>query len=216
MLYSAQMQPWERALQRQMESATRAAPGTNSWRQRFARAFVLVFAIQTVVTGTPGYAQVVAAPGAASGIKPIVDAAANGVPLVHIAPPSAAGVSHNQYNQFNVPTNGLILNNTTTRTSTQLGGWITPNLQLGTVPARIILNEVTSTNRSSLKGYIEVAGQKADIIIANPNGISCDGCGFLNTLGRATLTTGTTQLGADGGIQGFNVGQGVGRSRYAE
>jgi filamentous hemagglutinin len=136
-----------------------------------------------------------------------MDAAQNGVPIVHIAPPSAAGVSRNQYDQFNVNPNGLILNNSAAPVQTQQGGWITGNLQLGATPARIIVNEVVTNQSSQLRGTIEVAGRRADIVIANPNGISCDGCGFLNT-GRATLTTGQTRFGIDGAIDGFDVRQG--------
>ncbi|EPR5022912.1 DUF637 domain-containing protein, partial [Pseudomonas aeruginosa] len=44
-------------------------------------------------------------------------------------------------------------------------------------------------NRSTLAGYTEVAGQSARVIVANPHGITCQGCGFINTP-RATLTTG--------------------------
>lgn len=136
-----------------------------------------------------------------------MDAAQNGVPIVHIAPPSAGGVSRNQYGQFNVNSNGLILNNSPAAVQTQQGGWITGNLQLGPTPARIILNEVVGANPSQLRGTIEVAGQRADIVVANPNGITCDGCGFLNTT-RATLTTGQPQFNGDGSIRGFDVRQG--------
>jgi filamentous hemagglutinin family protein len=177
------------------------------WFKRVARTFTAVYLLQTLLAVAPAYAQIVAAPGAAAGTKPLIDAAANGVPIVHIAPPSASGVSRNQYDQLNVGTNGLILNNSTTSVQTQLGGWINGNLQLGTTPARIILNEVSGTNASQLKGTIEVGGQKADIVIANPNGIHCDGCGFLNT-DRATLSSGTPQFGAGGAITGFDVQRG--------
>lgn len=56
-------------------------------------------------------------------------------------------------------------------------------------------------------GHIEVAGAKADVILANPYGITCSGCGFINT-DRATLTTGTPKFSADGNITGFNITQG--------
>ncbi|PTT87348.1 filamentous hemagglutinin, partial [Pelomonas sp. HMWF004] len=144
---------------------------------------------------------------APSGQRPVIDAAANGVPVVHIAPPSAAGVSRNVYQQFNVDAKGLILNNSASNVQTQLGGWISGNPQLGYVPARLIVNEVMGTNASILKGTIEVAGRKADVVIANPNGLLCDGCGFINT-GRATLTTGTPQYSENGGLTGFSVSQG--------
>ncbi|MEO8118717.1 MAG: filamentous hemagglutinin N-terminal domain-containing protein, partial [Rhodoferax sp.] len=175
--------------------------------KRIARAVTGLYLLQTLLAVAPAYAQIIAAPSAAAGTKPLIDAAANGVPIVLIAPPSKAGVSRNLYEQLNVGPNGVILNNSTTNVQTQLGGWISGNLQLGLTPARIILNEVTGTNASQFKGTIEVGGQKADIVIANPNGITCDGCGFLNT-DRATLTSGTPQFGMDGAITGFDVRRG--------
>ncbi|MDW5415713.1 hemagglutinin repeat-containing protein [Iodobacter sp. CM08] len=142
-----------------------------------------------------------------AGVRPILDAAANGVPIVHIAPPSVGGVSHNQFKEFNVNKNGLILNNSNSNVQTQLGGWITANPQLGITPARIILNEVVGTNASQLRGTMEVAGRRADIVIANPNGLLCDACGFINT-NRVTLTTGTPQF-EQGRLHALNVSQGV-------
>ncbi|WP_028602273.1 hemagglutinin repeat-containing protein [Ottowia thiooxydans] len=180
-----------------------------TWLKRFARGFTLLFAVQTALSAVPAYAQLAASPTADVGAKPIIDQARNGTGIVHIAPPNAGGISRNQYEQFNVGSNGLILNNSAQNTNTVLGGWIAGNPQLGAVtqPARIILNEVTSANPSALRGTIEVGGQRADIIVANPNGIQCDGCGFLNA-GRAVLTTGSTQLNADGSVHGFSVERG--------
>ena len=197
----------ERVLQRHLqEPALPAAP--RPWLLRTARLFTALFAAQTLLAGIPAYAQITAAPGAVAGQKPLIDAAANGTPIVLVAPPSRAGVSRNLYDQLNVGPKGLILNNATAAVQTQLGGWITGNLQLGQTPARIILNEVTGANASQLRGYIEVGGQKADLVIANPNGITCDGCGLLNA-NRATLTTGRPQLGVDGALTGLDVRQGV-------
>jgi len=174
------------------------------------KAVLALYLCQTILAVLPVQASnlpVTPSPNAPAGQRPLIDGAQNGVPIVLIAPPSASGVSRNQYDQFNVNPNGLILNNSSGNTQTKLGGWVSGNLQLGTKPARIILNEVVSNNPSQLRGTIEVAGQRADIVIANPNGISCDGCGFLNA-NRSTLTTGQTQFGANGAINGFNVSQG--------
>jgi filamentous hemagglutinin len=149
-------------------------------------------------------AQVIAAPNAAPNKRPVIDVTANGVPLVQITTPSAAGVSHNQYNQYNVDPAGVILNNSPTVVQTQQGGYVMGNPNLLGGAARIILNEVTSTNPSQLNGYTEVAGQQAEVIIANPNGISCNGCGFINT-SRGMLTTGTPVMGAGGSLDALRV-----------
>ncbi|MBI6852128.1 filamentous hemagglutinin N-terminal domain-containing protein, partial [Pseudomonas cichorii] len=135
--------------------------------------------------------------------------AGNGVPIVNIATPNATGLSHNQFQQYNVDAQGLILNNIAQQTSaTQLGGIIVgnPNMNNG-VAAQVILNEVVGANASQLKGYTEVAGQAARVIVANPYGITCNGCGFLNTP-QVTLTTGKPVLDSNGGLVRFNVQNG--------
>ncbi|MDR5011738.1 hemagglutinin repeat-containing protein [Agrobacterium fabacearum] len=147
--------------------------------------------------------------GAAAINRPGVGAAPNGVPLIDIVTPNGQGLSHNKYNNFNVGTPGVILNNFNGEIGTSKLGGVTPgnpNLQ-GKGPATVILNEVTSQNRSSLVGPTEVFGGRADVIIANPNGITCNGCGFINTP-RATLTTGVPDIGADGRLNGFTVNSG--------
>ncbi|MBH1566534.1 hemagglutinin repeat-containing protein [Stenotrophomonas maltophilia] len=137
------------------------------------------------------------------------DQAANGVPVIQINRPNAGGVSHNRFQDYNVGREGQILNNSASTVQTQLGGYIqgNGNLQPGQ-SARLILNEVTSTNASRLQGHIEVAGRSAAVIVANPNGITCDGCGFINTT-RGTLTTGTPVFGNDGSLSAFRVSRGT-------
>jgi filamentous hemagglutinin len=141
------------------------------------------------------------------GQRPLVNVGANGVPVVQIAPPSAAGVSHNRFTDYNVGTSGVILNNSGGTSQTQLGGWVGGNPMLGNNKAATILNEVNGNAPSRLLGATEVAGNRANVIIANPNGISCNGCGFINAA-RATLVTGTPQFGADGSVAGFSVQRG--------
>ncbi|WP_269759311.1 filamentous hemagglutinin N-terminal domain-containing protein [Variovorax sp. E3] len=152
----------------------------------------------------PLHAQIVGAPNVPGNLRPTVLVAPNGVPLVNIQTPSAAGVSRNIYNQFNVGANGAILNNSRANVQTQLGGFVQGNPNLATGAARIILNEVNGGSPSQLRGYIEVGGQRAEVIIANPAGISVDGGGFINA-SRATLTTGTPQFNAVGGLDSFLV-----------
>ena len=152
----------------------------------------------------PASAQMTGAFNVPGAQRPTVLVAPNGVPLINIQTPSAAGVSRNIYNQFNVGPNGAILNNSRTNVQTQLGGIVQGNPFLATGPARIILNEVNGGNPSQLRGYIEVGGARAEVIIANPAGISVDGGGFINA-SRATLTTGTPQFNAMGGLDSFLV-----------
>ncbi|MBH9345936.1 filamentous hemagglutinin N-terminal domain-containing protein, partial [Pseudomonas aeruginosa] len=127
---------------------------------------------------------------AAAGGNTSLGQAGNGVPIVNIATPNGAGLSNNHFRDYNVGANGLILNNATGKTQgTPLGGIILGNPNLQGQAAQVILNQVTGGNRSTLAGYTEVAGQSARVIVANPHGITCQGCGFINTP-RATLTTG--------------------------
>jgi filamentous hemagglutinin family protein len=126
-----------------------------------------------------------------------MDKAQNGVDVVNIAKPNRDGVSHNSYNQFNIDRQGVIFNNSNVAGVSQLGGALAPNSNLGASQgASIILNEVTGNKNSALNGYAEIFGQRAEFILANPNGITCDGCGFIN-VSRAALITGTPDLSAN-------------------
>lgn len=158
----------------------------------------------TVLQPMVSLSDVVADAAAQAANRPNVTTAPNGLQVVNIATPNAAGLSHNLYTTFNVNQAGVILNNSKTLVSTQSAGYINGNASLTGPEARIILNEVTSSSPSTLNGYMEVAGKAADVIVANPNGITCNGCGFINTT-RGVLTTGTPQIGTAGNLDGFRV-----------
>ena len=141
--------------------------------------------------------------------QPGIHTGANGATVVDINKASAGGVSHNIYSEFNVDKNGVVLNNSTgaAGASTQLAGKIDANSNLAGKSATVILNEVRSADPSQLNGMVEVAGQSAKVIIANPSGITCDGCGFINA-DRATLTTGTVNIDSAGKVTGIDVKSG--------
>ncbi len=139
--------------------------------------------------------------------RPIVKETANHLPLINITSPTAGGVSRNMYSLFNVPGNGAILNNALSMTDTKLAGWINRNPFLQGGAAKVIVNEVTSANPSYINGFLEVAGNKASVVIANPNGISVNGGGFINTA-DAILTTGRPEYGRGGNLQDFRVERG--------
>ena len=139
--------------------------------------------------------------------QPIVLQTANGLPQVNIQTPNDKGLSHNKYQQFDVAQKGAILNNSRKNTQTEQGGWVQANPYLVGGEAKVILNEVNATKPSQLKGYIEVAGGKADVIIANPSGIHCEGCGVINA-GRSTFTTGEVQI-ENGQVTGYRVEKGA-------
>ena len=136
-----------------------------------------------------------------------VGQAANGITLVNIAGPTAGGVSRNDYTNFNVPQNGVILNNSYQMANTSLAGYVPGNANMMRGSASVIVNEVTSHNPTNMNGFIEVAGRKASVVVANPNGITVDGGGFINT-DRAVLTTGKPEYDPNGNLNTYRVEQG--------
>jgi len=137
-----------------------------------------------------------------------LDYGANGVPVVKIAAPDAKGTSYNRYDRFDVDGRGVVLNNSDRIVQSRLAGYIDGNAALrASGGATLIINEVVAANPSKLGGYIEVAGRAADLILANPYGIQCNGCGFVNAP-RVTLAA-ATPLVDTGTVNGFRVGAGT-------
>lgn len=154
-----------------------------------------------------GLAQIIADPSAPGRERPMVINAANGTPTVQIQTPSAAGVSRNRYQQFDMgqrSERGAILNNSRTPVQSQIGGWVPGNPWLANGSARVIVNEVQSAAQSRLAGTLEVAGQRADVIVANPSGLLVNGLSLINAAGL-TLTTGAPRYDAGGNLEGFSV-----------
>ncbi|CAK9886711.1 MAG: tRNA nuclease CdiA-2 [Candidatus Erwinia impunctatus] len=179
----------------------------SSFSQRVSAINPLCFSLWLMLgVVMPASAGVVADNTAPGKQQPTIVNSANGTPQVNIQTPSAGGVSRNVYSQFDIDQKGVILNNSHTNTQTQLGGMVTANPWLAKNEAKIILNEVNSRDPSKLNGFIEVAGKKAQVIIANPAGITCDGCGFINA-NRTTLTTGGVQM-SNGLVTGYDVTRG--------
>ncbi|MDR1833034.1 MAG: hemagglutinin repeat-containing protein, partial [Fusobacteriaceae bacterium] len=133
---------------------------------------------------------------------------ATGIDQVDIARPNANGASYNAYKEFDVDEKGLILNNNIyIVVDTKLAGLIARNRNLdGGVEAKLIINDVTGAKASQIKGIIEIGGARADVVIANRNGLNINGGGFIN-VGNATLTTGRLVL-KDGDLAEIEVDQG--------
>nr|AAC43538.1 HhdA precursor [[Haemophilus] ducreyi]prf//2204380B hemolysin [[Haemophilus] ducreyi] len=127
----------------------------------------------------------------------------NNIEIINIAAPSASGLSYNQYSKYNVDVSGVVLNNAQTDIHTQLAGNISANPHLTQASANIILNEVVSKDPSKLLGKQEIAGKIADYILVNPNGMSCDGCGFIN-ISNASLVVGNPNI-TDGVLKGYRI-----------
>ncbi|MDR2902444.1 MAG: filamentous hemagglutinin N-terminal domain-containing protein, partial [Lactobacillales bacterium] len=146
--------------------------------------------------------------------KTHLDRAQNGTPVININAASKGGVSVNYYRDFNINEENVIFNNYKGEAANSvLGGSLhgNPNFNpKGAKAADIILNEVTSGRITNINGYAEVFGKKADLIIANPNGIMVSGAGFINT-NRVSLITGKSSdqgtLDANGNLNPFMISE---------
>lgn len=112
----------------------------------------------------------------------------NGTPVVNINAANAAGISRNTFSQFNVDAKGVVFNNNIANGASVLVGGVQANANLGGKAASVIVADVNSAQASRLNGALEVSGAPAHLIVANPAGISCDGCGSANTNTTPVLT----------------------------
>ncbi|MFM0329089.1 two-partner secretion domain-containing protein [Paraburkholderia strydomiana] len=180
----------------------------NLWFAARASAFAALctFGMQPLVASAQANLAITVDSSAAS--RPTFGTSGNGTQVVNIVAPNAAGVSNNRFAQYNVGTGGVIINNATQAAQTQIGGAVQANAALGQKGASVVLMQVTSGSPTQLLGTTEVAGKGANLVIANPAGITCSGCGFLNAP-RVTLATGTPTLKDDGSLGTLDVKQGT-------
>ncbi|WP_119313289.1 filamentous hemagglutinin N-terminal domain-containing protein [Aquitalea magnusonii] len=157
--------------------------------------------------GQPAFAQITADPTAPASQRPTVLNTANGSVQINIQTPTTGGISMNQYSQFNTTTAATVFNNSRASVQTQSAGWVSGNPWLSTGNARVIVNQVNSQNPSIIKGTLEIAGARADLIIANPAGLVFDGVSVLNA-SRTTFAAGTPVL-SGGSLEGYRVGSGM-------
>lgn len=110
------------------------------------------------------------------------------VPQMDIVEPDIGGTSHNKVETFNVGEEGVVINNSTIGGTSLIGGSVRPNFNLRGREASTVLIETTGADISDLEGPTEIFGGPAAFILANPYGVLCDGCGFINTP-RVELST---------------------------
>ena len=123
----------------------------------------------------------------------------------NIAEPNNSGLSVNNYEAFHIPVNGRVFNNSVSGATSQLLGDISANSNfISGNAANIILAQVSGTEISLLVGTLEVVGAEAGLIIANPNGISCNGCSFINA-SEVDLRTDNSIAIADNGLDAADV-----------
>ena len=185
---------------------TRARPVVGRLSAALRPLVACLLLAQGAVWALPAAAQIVADPAAPGSQRPTVLTTSSGAVQVNIQTPSAAGVSLNQYRQFDTGTAGTVLNNSRVNVQTQSAGWVAANPWLATGSARVIVNQVNSQNPSLLRGTLEVAGQRAEVIIANPAGLQVNGATFLNA-SRTVLTSGTPVING-GSLDGYRVSGG--------
>ncbi|WP_294034524.1 filamentous hemagglutinin N-terminal domain-containing protein, partial [uncultured Moraxella sp.] len=166
--------------------------------------FAVLMALQSAHANTP--TTIIADKSADKALQPIVLNTASGVVSVNIATPNARGLSNNHYSQFDVGSTGAVLNNNRKAVDTQIAGFVAANPYMARGEASTILNQVNSNNPSHLNGFIEVAGKKADVIIANPSGLVVNGAGFINA-GNVHLAAANSQVN-QGQVTGYEVGTG--------
>lgn len=171
--------------------------------------------VLVLLASSPALAEIKVDTAAAASQQTSVGQSERGVPVINIANPDSNGLSHNRFELFNVDKPGVVFNNSLAAGVSQLGGALSANANLSR-RAQVILNEVTGNQPSTLAGALEVFGGKADVIVANPNGVTLNGVSTLNvhglvaSTGRPELTDGLYLNVADGNAQVVVGADGIG------
>ncbi|WP_244136368.1 filamentous hemagglutinin [Burkholderia sp. BCC0405] len=158
---------------------------------------VMYFAPAVFLADEVAHAAPIVDPHAPIPFQPTVTQSSAGVPVINIPAPNAQGISASQFQSLSAGPAGLIFNNSLYSGTSLIGGQVGANPNLAGRTASVILAQVTSTGSqyaSVLGGPLEIFGNSASLIIANPNGISVPGGTALTNISNLTLTTGTPQF----------------------
>lgn len=169
-----------------------------------ALSFAVLCSLQSAYANTPTV--ILADTTASKNNQPIVLPTASGITSVNIVTPNDKGLSNNHYRVFDVGNSGVVLNNNRKAVNTGLAGYVQANPFMARGEATTILNQINANNPSYLNGFVEVAGQKADVIIANPSGLVINGAGFINA-GNVHLAAANSEV-KQGQVAGYQVNTG--------
>ncbi|MBE3609446.1 filamentous hemagglutinin N-terminal domain-containing protein [Campylobacter californiensis] len=133
-------------------------------------------------------AQIIPDKSASQSNQPAISKSSNNAFIVNIVTPNNKGISFNEYARFNTPNSGTVLNNSVNGANTSIAGFVNANPFLNGGYANLIVNQVNSSNPSLLKGNLEIAGKRADLLIANPSGISINGLNIINASSSSFAT----------------------------
>src|SRR3954466_5946881 len=104
-----------------------------------ARLLLAIVSFQLAFGAQLAAAQATAVAPTPSDTRTTVTHSANGTPVVNIATPNSAGVSHNTFNPYDVGKGGLILNNSAVNATSSIGGGTAANANLASGQAASLI-----------------------------------------------------------------------------
>jgi len=119
-----------------------------------------------------------------------------GIPQINIAAP-INGFSYNQFKQFSVGADGVVINNAIRNYDLDECGKVKTNPNLAE-PAKVIIFEITGADHSELLGINRIVGEQAKIILINQNGLIFNNCNIVNSSEVEFQTDGNVQVGNNG------------------